>query len=513
MRKLSIGILSIIFVVLPFHPFLATWLNSLFFDPLTAPNIFLATWKEALITIFALIFALRVIKGEIRLKIDGLDALIIIFCAWSLLAGFLWTDHGFLQIVIGAKYALLFLVFFFLVRHTPLTDREKDTLFSLALGSATIVILFAVLQKALPEDFLVNFGYSQKHSFGTPAESLAYCQKISHTDLCRVQSTLSGPNQLGAYLGFILPLLFFRGQNFKKGLARTAHLFIFVLGLFVLFWTYSRAAWLGVFAAFLIALALLGKKNAGFRRLTEIGGFLSIFLVALAALLVESETLGGTGFHETIFNLFHSRLFYLAIFAVFALIIGIGSWQKTVFPVFFAAIFNFAVFAIFIMSRFAGTWFWQTILRPSSTQGHFERTADGIKYLAENPWGLGLGDAGPASNRFAENFLGFIPENAFLQVGLESGFLGLTLFVLIFIILGAKLFAEEDKTKIALGIGLIALAVHGLFLHTWESAVVALSFWGLCGVALAAKENVSFWQKLQNYWHNFFVFLKNLFRR
>lgn len=507
MRKFTLALLAILLLLLPFHPFLATWLNSLFFDPTTAPAMVIAIWKEVIVAIIALIFIIQFLRGKIKPQFDMLDFFIILFFLWSFITGFLWTDGGFIQIIYGAKYSLSFLLLFFVLRSMIFTAKEKNTFFYLALGSATLVIIFGVIAKFLPEDFLVHFGYSSPAGPKSVANALAYCQKTPLTDqidICRAQSTLSGPNQLGAYLTFILPLIFFAGLKTKNLLFKIVHFFILILGLYVLYLTYSRGAWLGTFGVAILAFAMAFRKQKWFSIFANIIAFLSVFLIGLAVVLTKSEVLiEGVGkFHGFIFNLLHAKSFYLGIFVITAILAVVGAWKKFPLISYFVGLFNAGVYFIFLLSHFFGEWFWQVLLRPSSTQGHWERTADGIYYLQQNPFGLGLGDAGPASNHFATDYLGFIPENWFLQVGLESGFIGLVLFILILVFALYKLFKSENDFAITLGIGLLGLIFNSLFLHTWESAAVALTFWGLAGLALAREEKDGFWQKIKNFFSN-----------
>ena len=66
--------------------------------------------------------------------------------------------------------------------------------------------------------------------------------------------------------------------------------------------------------------------------------------------------------------------------------------------------------------------------RTSSTQGHYERSYDGIMYTLKKPLGHGIGNAGPASTRFQEDRIGWLPENWYLQISLELGILELSYF-------------------------------------------------------------------------------------
>jgi hypothetical protein len=151
---------------------------------------------------------------EKRKPFDTLDYSIILFVCLSLIIGVLFTGDGFpqniFQLMWGAKYGFLFLILFFFVRKIPIFDTERNDLINAALFSGSVVIVFGLLQASLlPEDFLVRFGYSPEYGNTTAGETLSYCHKIentiTHEEFCRVQSTLSGPNQLGAYTLVLMP--------------------------------------------------------------------------------------------------------------------------------------------------------------------------------------------------------------------------------------------------------------------------------------------------------------------
>jgi hypothetical protein len=131
------------------------------------------------------------------------------------------------------------------------------------------------------------------------------------------------------------------------------------------------------------------------------------------------------------------------------------------------------------------------ILRASSTQGHYERTWDGILYSFKNPLGYGIGNAGPASSRFNADKIGWIPENWYLQISLELGLLGLILYVTMLIGTMQKLFLQfsknNDLLSLSLFLTLLAIAITSLFLHSWEESAVALTFWGITGIILQKK--------------------------
>lgn len=136
----------------------------------------------------------------------------------------------------------------------------------------------------------------------------------------------------------------------------------------------------------------------------------------------------------------------------------------------------------------------QLVTRASSTQGHYERTIDGIIYTFQNPLGYGIGNAGPASARFNEDKTGWLPESWYLQISLEMGILGLLLFILILgltlreLCYGSK--ATKDHISFALFLGLVSLMITSLVLHSWEESAVALTFWAMAGAVLSSQNEL-----------------------
>ena len=63
----------------------------------------------------------------------------------------------------------------------------------------------------------------------------------------------------------------------------------------------------------------------------------------------------------------------------------------------------------------------------SSTASHFRALRDGIRTVAEHPWGFGLGNAGVSASRTgAEVKAG---ESTYTELGVDTGVLGLAAFV------------------------------------------------------------------------------------
>ena len=168
----------------------------------------------------------------------------------------------------------------------------------------------------------------------------------------------------------------------------------------------------------------------------------------------------------------------------------------------------------------------QLIARGISNKHHFERTKDGIIMMLKNPMGLGLGKAGPASNRLSDACLYFekdadiswardrsdlclfvdevqvqplpsdrvctcpmLPENWYVQIGIELGWLGFVGFVgLVFYIIVTLLhcyIAKQERLSVLLMF--VGVSIAALFLHAWEDSAVAYCVWGMVGCCLSRE--------------------------
>src|SRR5690606_10163189 len=112
---------------------------------------------------------------------------------------------------------------------------------------------FGLLQAfVLPHDFLRHFGYG-------PGTIPAYATVNNDSDYYRVFSTLRGANPLGAYLLIPISVLTVLMVGAKRNWRQAALL----AGSFVvLFFTYSRSAWIGVVLTIgtILALSLRSQK-------------------------------------------------------------------------------------------------------------------------------------------------------------------------------------------------------------------------------------------------------------
>ena len=131
--------------------------------------------------------------------------------------------------------------------------------------------------------------------------------------------------------------------------------------------------------------------------------------------------------------------------------------------------------------------------RIDSTRAHFKKPIEGIQIVTENPWGLGLGMAGPASMRFPpDGSKAIVSENWYLQIAQEFGLIGAFLFFLLLSAIVRFLFQNHQfqSTKsqfftITILSIYIGLLVNNLFMHTWSTDMItSLLFWSLLAICI-----------------------------
>jgi hypothetical protein len=274
-----------------------------------------------------------------------------------------------------------------------------------------------------------------------------------------MQSTFSGPNQLGLWL--LLPwsitllafctsgsLLdrFIQKFRFSVGCKRYLHDALLVIIGLALFFTFSRSAWIAAAVVILLMLHRTLTMQEFRKSLVRIGGVcIAVFL--LSALLAP-----------------------------------------------------------------------QVILRATSSNDHLLRPIQAAHIMRGNPLGLGLGSAGPASNRVSDTcifledgsdvlwtlnhpslcvFVGgtqvqpkahcscpLLTENWYLQIGVELGILGFILYIFLTILLLKKLATSETGPRYAVFLIFAGVSTASLFLHAWEGSAVAYTVWLLVAVNL-----------------------------
>lgn len=410
LHHLYASLLLVIAALIVLHAPLSVWFSTMLPDY----TLLFKSWKEILLLV-GLCMALAVVAQKHawkRFANDRLLQAILALAIVHLVSLVQW--NGALAVMAGLAIDLRFLLYFALVYVLlSLYPGYKKAFYKVFLAGAVFVIGFASLQLLLPADALKVLGYSS-----TTIEP--YLTVDQNPDFIRLQSSLRGPNPLGAY----------------------------AMGVVVLCaaWVLSRRKQLDWYALVLGALALLAVYNSHSR---------SAFLATAAGLAIVA--------------LYHFRKYltparWAAIGISAALVVG---------AVFVLRSNDFVSNVVFHEDpEEAGV--------INSNDGHLKSLQYGTKRLISQPFGEGIGSTGSAS------LLGDSPriiENQYLLVAHEAGWIGLALFIAVFVIVMKRLWMRR-LDPIALGVFAsgAGLALIGLLLPVWADDTISLVWWGLAAV-------------------------------
>jgi len=244
----------------------------------------------------------------------------------------------------------------------------------------------------------------------------------------RIQSTLRGANPLGVYLMLITPtLIFFYTRNFLIRVIAS------VLSLTALFFTYSRSAYAGLIVTIGIIFYYLKFDNHKIsleakKALYYLSAGIILLIVALSLMLRNNPTFDNVFFHTS-------------------------------------------------KNSQAAT---------SSNSVRFSDLRTNSENFIKHPLGQGVGIAGPASTH--NNHPARIAENFYIQIGQETGVIGLVVFLAINFIVGYRLFIlRADSLSLLLFASLICITLINMVSHAWADDTLSLIWWAFAGVALSPK--------------------------
>ncbi|MDB5160567.1 MAG: rane protein of unknown function [Candidatus Saccharibacteria bacterium] len=418
--KIFVGILLVVFGGIVLHAPLSVGLSTLF----PSAEVLIKSWKEILMLLDGLIMLVilyqrkqfALLKSPLVLLIAGYAALHLL-----LLPIF---PQGLTASIAGLFIDLRYLLFFVLV-YVALTlyPTRRQTFITTFFVGAFVVGAFALLQVfVLPHDVLKYIGYNT-------STIVPYLTVDQNPEFIRINSTLRGPNPLGAYAVIVLTLLFAfwlrpGSQKFQRqGLVIS----VIALGSAVALWaSYSRSALFAAFAALAtVVLAMVGRKVS--RKFWII---LAIIVVAAAGALVAGRN---TNFVSNV--LLHENA--------------------------------------------------STGAAVNSNDGHVASLRDGINQMVHEPFGGGIGSTGSASLYGSKPL---IVENQFLFIAHEVGWIGLALFIYItFLVLRGLWRKRTDGLALGVFASGVGMVLIGLLLPVWVDDTVAIIWWGLAAIALAPK--------------------------
>lgn len=422
LEKIYAAILLVIFGGIVLHAPLSVGFGTLLPDY----ALLLKSWKELLMAVALIIGAILVTRrGLWKALLD--DILIRIIAAYAALhvvtiaffyQGAQATAAG---IGIDLRYVLFFTLVYVLLKIAP---RYRQLMVQVGIVGAFIVVGFATVQFFLPADILSHIGYGRD-------TIMPYLTVDKNPDYIRINSTLRGPNPLGAYAAMVLGLLsaaWLRGKlqlSDKRVLA--ASCFLAICSIVALWLSYSRSA----LGAAVVIMAIVVGATVGRKLSRNVWITLTVIVFAVAGGLVmarETSFVSNVILHEN--------------------------------PDGGSAI--------------------------SSNDAHVSSLEMGLQRTLDQPFGAGVGSTGSAS-LLGEKTV--IIENHYLFVAHEVGWLGLGLFMWLFVYILIRLW---EKRRHWMGVGLFATGVGfgliGILQPVWADDTVSIVWWGLAAVMVSAGE-------------------------
>jgi O-antigen ligase/polysaccharide polymerase Wzy-like membrane protein len=416
-------ILMVVLLLTPLHAFLTVWGSSLI-GHYTA----LRLWEEVLLLV-CILGAIYLVIVDQKIRSQTLTRRLVRLILLYIFVVLLWGAVAYAQhnvtakalgygLIVDLRFPIFFLISWVIAART---SRLHNSWQKLVLWPAVVVIVFGLLQiLVLPHDFLSHFGYGPK--------TIASYETINHNSrYIRIMSTLRGADPLGAYLlvplSVLAVLLANKWRQWKL-------LILFLVGLIVLYFSFSRGAWAGLVLSLLV-ICLLDRRLKNYRNKLLLIGSAVIVVIAVVG-----------------FSLRHN------------------SYIQNI--------------VLHTQSHSAVT--------TTSDQGHVSALRGGIHDIIHQPLGHGPGTAGPAS--VYNNNKARIAEDFYIQIGQEMGWLGLALFLLINIGVGYLLWLRRSEPlALALFASFVGLIAVNLLTHAWADDTLAFVWWGLAGIALAPKVN------------------------
>lgn len=421
LTRLYAFILLVIFGGIVLHAPFIVGMETLFPDY----GLVIKSWKEALM-VFALFLGVWLVVKQNRwrefaqdsiIQVAGLYGALHLLIAMALLQGPTPTLVG---LAVDLRYVLFFVLVYTLLKLAP---EYRKYFLKVGVAGAIIVVGFGVSQLFLPADILKHIGYNEN-------TIQPYLTVDKNPDYIRINSTLRGPNPLGAYIVIVLGVLVAAVLRGKVAIRQPKTAFLWGIGtlssLAVLWATYSRSAVLAAGLALFI-VAVVAARHLISRRIWIIG---CIFLCALA---------GG-------------------------ILVGRDN--------------SFVTNVILHENREGGS-------PTSSNDGHLASLVDGAERMVRQPIGAGIGSTGSASLLTDSPV---VIENQYLFIAHEVGWMGLALFgLLMYLILSLLWRHRRDWLSLGVLASGIGLSAIGLLQPVWIDDTVAIVWWGLAAVALAIK--------------------------
>lgn len=422
LKRILGGGLLVILVGVVLHAPISVYFGTLLPDYALA----IKAWKELLMLL--LIIPASVLATRHKLWPHLWKSTLLRLCVAYIVLHFvlLAVFHADVQATVaGLMIDLRFMAFFLLWYLYGLVE-PKATVQSVKalIGGGVIIVGFGLLQiTVLPDAILTYIGY------GTDTIS-PYSTIDKNPDFVRINSTLRGPNPLGAVMVILLAFVASWAIAKRQSLSRKEYTVVVLLSaaiIAVLFASYSRSAYLGAAAA----LAVLGVISIRKINRKWLYTGIAASVVAATALFFVEQT----------------------------------DWYANV-----------------VLHEDPES----TVVKKSNDE-HVKSLQASYQQALTHPLGSGVGTTGSAS-LYGDASRATIIENYYLFVAKESGWVGLGLFLAICGLIATRLWVLRKNwyaaALLASGAGLALIA---LLLPVWTDDTVALLWWGITGAVLAAN--------------------------
>jgi O-antigen ligase len=418
--KIYVGMLLVIFGGIVLHAPFSVAMGTL--SP--SHSLLIKSWKEILMLAAGVIAILllyktkktKILRDPVILTIAAYAALHLILLAYN----FQGLSASLAGLAIDLRYIFFFALVYIAINLYP---EYRKVFIRVGIAGALAVLIFALLQVfILPHDILKYIGYN----INTIS---SYLTVDKNNDFIRINSTLRGPNPLGAYSVIVLAIAIAAISKNKVKKVKTSVIITAILlvgGLVALWSSYSRSALIAAVLSVAIVLA------------------------------------------TTVFSKLSTKMWITISLSIVILMAGISMIMGDQF-----------ISNVLLHENPSGG------SNISSNEGHINSLQDGMNQLIKQPLGAGIGSTGSASlySRNQE-----IIENQYLFTAHEAGWLGLIGFAVIFGLIIYRLWKLRSNW-LSLGVFAsgVGLALIGMLLPVWVDDTVAIIWWGLAAIAIYPK--------------------------
>lgn len=432
LSKLTTGLVALALFGVCFQAPIAVFADTSF----SSFALIIKSWKEILFGVAAIILIFIIWQKKLQYELYT-DKLLWVCLAVAALNVFLLAIlpnnqlSEVASLIINLRIYLAFIVCYILVKIYP--PAKKILLKSIGAGIALVCIIALLQATILPKDILKSLGYSD-------LTIKPYLTVDQNNNFVRINSTLRGPNPLGAFAVIAISLMVVFWRRYQKISKPCLILGIVVLcgALVALWFSYSRGAWLAMLVSIIIIPLIYQAKNGTTNRhLLLIVPIVTVILITLIGLNSKSSFVQNVIFHNNPES--------------------------------------------------------SSVIK--SNHGHMQSMTDGVSTVVNHPFGFGLGSVGSPSLLSGSPK---IIENQYIYMAIETGVLGLVLQMMVFGIVLWKLYSHRDNLSIGVLVSGIGMAIIGMFLPVWADDTIGIIWWSLAGLTIATNKKKNNKKELAN---------------